>query len=305
MTEEHILWQHDCPGYTTMEVVTDPDTGEQVIVVQCWVEDGGVPGTIEGAIKANAYIIGKETPMDNLIQDPTFDGGGGTWRGYTDAGAPAFDILTTFGRQDDFCARIRGQSMNDQGRWFTERDLPVTPGEWYYLAGWMLGDFTEGSPNIAVTFWNADLTYANYSVTAQPTLLPLDADWVFAETEPIMPPEGAAFARVELRARSGLTGDVHFDDIYFGIVAKEPTLEEILMAEADARQVIQFNPQAALQKVIFAHGFVPNSPEFDITHDLVPYRAQRAEHLGTGEVRVYYAVHDKWDAVYYYTRPTQ
>ena len=39
--------------------------------------------------------------------------------------------------------------------------------------------------------------------------------------------------------------------------------DKLLAAGAKA-QVIQFNPQAALQKRIFADGFLPNSPEFEI-----------------------------------------
>ena len=75
---------------------------------------------------------------------------------------------------------------------------------------------------------------------------------------------------------------------------------------AEEAQAIQFNPDAALQKAIYAEGFdgfLPNSPEFDITHDGVEYRAQRAEHLGTGEVRVYYCVMGDWQNVYYVVRP--
>jgi hypothetical protein len=63
------------------------------------------------------------------------------------------------------------------------------------------------------------------------------------------------------------------------------TFRERLLAEAARRQVIQFNPSAALQQRIFAAGFVPNSPEFEIDECI----AQRAEHLDTGEVRVYFA----------------
>lgn len=70
-----------------------------------------------------------------------------------------------------------------------------------------------------------------------------------------------------------------------------------LRAAAAAAQVIQFNPDAALQKRIFADGFVPNSPEFSFAHGAVQYVAQRAEHLATGAVRVYYAQYGLWDDV--------
>jgi hypothetical protein len=79
------------------------------------------------------------------------------------------------------------------------------------------------------------------------------------------------------------------------------TLEQRLMAEGDRLQVIQFNPTAALQQRIFAAGFVPNSPEFELEGQA----AQRAEHLGTGEVRIYYCPKDDWGNVKFYTKPTQ
>ena len=63
------------------------------------------------------------------------------------------------------------------------------------------------------------------------------------------------------------------------------TFKQRLIAEAARLQVIQFNPDAALQKRIFPDGFVPNSGEFEFEGNI----AQRAEHLGSGEVRVYYA----------------
>lgn len=75
------------------------------------------------------------------------------------------------------------------------------------------------------------------------------------------------------------------------------TLQEALIRTAAARQVIQFNPNAALQKRIFGDHFVPNSPEFDLTHQGVDYIAQRAEHLGSGEVRVYYVPVGDWGNV--------
>ncbi len=64
---------------------------------------------------------------------------------------------------------------------------------------------------------------------------------------------------------------------------------DLLLATGQARQSIQFNNQAALQKRIFSDSFVPNSGEFQVTSDNVTYVAQRAEHLVTGRVRVYYA----------------
>ncbi len=80
------------------------------------------------------------------------------------------------------------------------------------------------------------------------------------------------------------------------------TLEEALLIAAKDAQVIQFNPNAALQKAIFAAGFVPNSPEFGIELDDVVYVGQRAENLQSGEVRVYYCVVDDYGNVQYVVR---
>jgi hypothetical protein len=78
------------------------------------------------------------------------------------------------------------------------------------------------------------------------------------------------------------------------------TLQETLLAEAARRQVIQFNPDASLQKRIFADGFVPNSPEFEIEHSNTRYVAQRAENLANGQVRVYYVRSGDWGNVAYH-----
>lgn len=79
-------------------------------------------------------------------------------------------------------------------------------------------------------------------------------------------------------------------------------LEDVLLAEGDRHQVIQFNPDAALQSRIFADGFSPNSPEFDVEFEGVLYRGQRAENLDTGQVRVYYARVPNWDDVRFVER---
>jgi hypothetical protein len=83
----------------------------------------------------------------------------------------------------------------------------------------------------------------------------------------------------------------------------ELSLAATLLAEGELQQVIQFNPDAALQKRIFADGFVPNSPEFVLTIDGVNYICQRAEHLGTGEVRVYHVIVGDWGNVQHVSRP--
>ena len=80
------------------------------------------------------------------------------------------------------------------------------------------------------------------------------------------------------------------------------TLQATLLAEAARRQVIQFNPDASLQKRIFADGFVPNSAEFEIEFSNARYVAQRAENLASGEVRVYYVRSGDWGNVAYHGR---
>jgi hypothetical protein len=80
------------------------------------------------------------------------------------------------------------------------------------------------------------------------------------------------------------------------------TLQAALLAEAARRQVIQFNPDASLQKRIFADGFVPNSPEFVVEFGNTRYVAQRAENLASGEVRVYYVRSGDWGNVAYHGR---
>lgn len=84
--------------------------------------------------------------------------------------------------------------------------------------------------------------------------------------------------------------------------APEKELRTLLIEKGQENQVIEFNPDAALQKQIFADGFVPNSSEFSVTHEGTEYIAQRAEHLGSGEVRVYYVSVGEWDKVQQVTR---
>ena len=74
-------------------------------------------------------------------------------------------------------------------------------------------------------------------------------------------------------------------------------LDTSLLAEGEKHQVIQFNPGAALQKRIFADGFVPNSAEFSLTFEGADYAAQRAENLGSGVVRVYFVRVGDWGNV--------
>ena len=77
----------------------------------------------------------------------------------------------------------------------------------------------------------------------------------------------------------------------------EPAFAAWLLAAGEQEQLIQFNPVAALQKRIFADGFVPNSPEFRRDWQTSRLVCQRAERLSDGAVRVYYAREGAWDTV--------
>lgn len=80
------------------------------------------------------------------------------------------------------------------------------------------------------------------------------------------------------------------------------SLPQALIQKGNAAQVLQFNKNAALQKVIFRDNFVPNSPEFNLTFEGKTYLAQRAENLTSGEVRVYYCEMGHFDAVQFVTK---
>jgi hypothetical protein len=81
------------------------------------------------------------------------------------------------------------------------------------------------------------------------------------------------------------------------------SLPQALLWGGEQAQTMQLNPDAALQKRIFADGFVPNSPEFDVTFQGFDFVAQRAERLDTGAVRVYYCEVDDWANVRHVVRP--
>ena len=70
-----------------------------------------------------------------------------------------------------------------------------------------------------------------------------------------------------------------------------------LRQEGKRCQVLQFNREAALQKRIFADGFVPNSTEFTINQGGADYIGQQAENLASGEQRVYYVQVGDWGNV--------
>ncbi|MFN8482521.1 MAG: endo-1,3-alpha-glucanase family glycosylhydrolase [Anaerolineae bacterium] len=87
------------------------------------------------------------------------------------------------------------------------------------------------------------------------------------------------------------------DGDWGNVRSAEGGANDALGAEAQRKQVIQFNPDAALQKRIFADGFVPNSGEFTVTIDGAQVTGQRAENLRDGRVRVYYIRNGDWGNV--------
>lgn len=84
--------------------------------------------------------------------------------------------------------------------------------------------------------------------------------------------------------------------------APRSATEEGILAAGEAAQVIQFNPDAALQKRMFADGFVPNSSEFSQVVGGVPFIGQRGERLDTGEVRVYFVRDGDFANVFFFRR---
>jgi len=74
-------------------------------------------------------------------------------------------------------------------------------------------------------------------------------------------------------------------------------LNDLLVQEGKRCQVLEFNREAALQKRIFADGFVPNSTEFTLDQGGVQYIGQQAENLASGERRVYYVPVGDWGNV--------
>lgn len=77
----------------------------------------------------------------------------------------------------------------------------------------------------------------------------------------------------------------------------EGDLDQRLRDLGAANQKIQLNRNASLQQAIAAAGFWPTSPEFSFSHGGAMYTAQRAEHPGTGEMRVYYVRVPVWNDV--------
>jgi hypothetical protein len=77
---------------------------------------------------------------------------------------------------------------------------------------------------------------------------------------------------------------------------------ELLLAAAEKRIALAFNPEAALQKAAFKDGFVPNGEEFALEFAGSTFICQRAERLSDGAVRVYHCRSGEWATVWHVER---
>ncbi len=66
---------------------------------------------------------------------------------------------------------------------------------------------------------------------------------------------------------------------------------------ARVNQLIFFNPEATIQHKIIQDGFVPNSGEFEMEFNQSRFVGQQAQHLLTGESRVYFVKRNQWHNV--------
>jgi hypothetical protein len=76
----------------------------------------------------------------------------------------------------------------------------------------------------------------------------------------------------------------------------------LLLAEAEKRLVLAFNPDAALQRAAFKDGFVPNGEEFALPFAGNTFICQRTERPGDGAVRVYHCKSGEWGTVWHVER---
>jgi len=84
-----------------------------------------------------------------------------------------------------------------------------------------------------------------------------------------------------------------------GVEDEAANVEKYIWQQGLEHRLLTLNPSAALQKVIFAHAFVPVSREFWAEYDGLKYACQMAENLQIGEKRVYYVLDGEWDDVHY------
>ena len=86
--------------------------------------------------------------------------------------------------------------------------------------------------------------------------------------------------------------------------AQADPAQKVVKDAGDLAQVLSLNPNAAIQKKIFAKGYVPTSPEYTVKIDWqgqtqVPFVFQRAERLDTGKVMYFGCKSGAWNIVYW------
>lgn len=77
------------------------------------------------------------------------------------------------------------------------------------------------------------------------------------------------------------------------------TFEEQAWIVAEQNRILEFMPEAALQKVIYRDGFVPASNEYRQQILGTNYAGQLAERLGRNEKRIYMAIEHDWNNVFW------
>jgi len=84
-----------------------------------------------------------------------------------------------------------------------------------------------------------------------------------------------------------------------------PTAAQILKSNGDSQQVIELNPDAAIQKAMLENDFAPTSPEYESQtpnsdgSEWEKWVAQRGERLDTGEVMYFGCKNGDFATVYW------
>jgi hypothetical protein len=185
------------------------------------------------------------------------------------------------------CGMTQGvQQGQDVGPWFRQNTLPRSYPDSSAPSPLTLDDYWQ-----SLLWYNSELLKDDYVIGACLFVVGAISPWESFEHL------GGIVDRLE-QLQASQTHEVGASAAGSQIHATTTTsLTEVLLATGKTHQVIQFNPQAALQRRIFADGFVPNSSEFNAEVQGLRYLAQQAEHLGTGKVRVYYVLVGDWGNV--------
>jgi len=281
---ESITWRHTVPagGYLVSEIVML--NGEHVIMVTAYEREGG--SMPEPGCPGNFA--------------PPFDSD--QWSGHVDQGNLLFEVRPDIENPGSSLVEIQGGSPDDQGRFKTRRNiiLPVEPGIEFVMSVEIMGSFDYGVPMGVLKFWSEDGVFIGDAQT--PSIEPGEVGWTHCEKGGIVVPPGTFAAELECRVLSGLNGIVEFRNFCLKESTAPPveTLREAMIRAANLAQVIEFYPDAALQKAITAAGHVwPNSQEFDVMYgdDVRTWRGQRAEDPVTGQAYVYFCEVDDWENI--------